>query len=226
MCAVDLLDIGEVADGLLHDVVERGVERAKERQQLMAHLVATVLQCGVGAVLDIFKVVLADVGIDVGTAEYEQRSYYAAVDWANAVETGNACATQEVDKEGLNGVVAMVGHNDIVKVFLLTDLFEKIVAQMACGFLDGEMVEGGILSGVELCHMDCAVVALGQLAHKLFVAVGVVATQMEIAVCYLIVESSVMAEVLQHYRVASAAYGQQESCLADGECVAVVLESW
>ena len=86
----------------------------------MAYLVAAGIEFSVGAVLDIVEVVLGDIGVDFGAGEGQQRTDDGNLEigngklrnGSNAVETGDAGAAEEVEEEGFDGVVAVVGGGD------------------------------------------------------------------------------------------------------------------
>ena len=73
--AVEPLGGLEVGDGLAKGGVDGGLDFAQEREETMAHLVATVLEGGVGGVLDMGEALETGIGLDIGSGEGEQRPH-------------------------------------------------------------------------------------------------------------------------------------------------------
>jgi len=94
------------------------------------------------------------------------------------VEAG---APDEVHENGLDLVVGMMGHTHGGGADVVAELTEIAIAQVAGGHLHTDMMEGGIGARVEVDDMEGDVLAGTQLAAELLVAVGLGATQPEVA---------------------------------------------
>ena len=57
-----------------HRGVDSGVKLAQERHQTVANLVTAGVEFGIGAVLDIFQMILGNIGVDFSPAERQQRT--------------------------------------------------------------------------------------------------------------------------------------------------------
>jgi hypothetical protein len=71
-----------------------------------------------------------------------------------ASQSAQACAAYEVEEEGLDAVVAMVGDADVVGVDVAAELLEIGVAQVACCHLDADMMQVGIGMRVEVDEVE------------------------------------------------------------------------
>ena len=183
MRLVDLGCIGQTRHIAFHNAVERRRELAQERHKLQPDSVAEVECLRVGAILDIFKALPADIIVNLLATKGEQRTHDVAVAQRNAVQPRDSCATQQVDEERLYGIVAVMCRGNKLEAYGLSLAFKETIAQFACSLFDGEFVFQRVLMGVELCHIAGHAVVLGQTTHKGLVAVTVARTQMKIAMC-------------------------------------------
>ena len=101
----------------------------------------------------------------------------------------------------------MVGRGYGVGAQLLTEGFEPLVAQLACGHFDGDVSVGGVLRGVEVDDMQGDVPFLAQVADELFVAVGFLAAQVEVAMRRLACITQLRQQEQEGHGVGAAAQG-------------------
>ena len=210
-CVVEAIDIG------LHGVVDRGIELAEERHEAMAELVAACVEGGVGDVFDIRQAVVKDIRVDVGTGERQQRADNPQIETidsefrnrAYAVETGDARSTEEVEEEGLDGVVAVVRRGDGGETVLAAEVGEEGVAEFACRLLDALAVGFGIGPRVEIGGEERDTQGSGSVANKALVAVAVARTEMEVAMGYRKGDSGTPTKMQHRHRVAAATDGKQ-----------------
>ena len=71
-----------------------------------------------------------------------------------ASQSAQACTAYEVEEEGLDAVVAMVGDADILRSDVAAELLEIGVAQVACCHLDADMMQVGIGVRVEVDEVE------------------------------------------------------------------------
>ena len=139
-----------------------------------------------------------------------------ALNRKDAVEPCEPRTTQKVEEEGLGRVVTMVGREDGGVAVFATQLLEEVVAQLAGGILDAELVLGGVLEGVETGQVEGRPIVHGQLPDKVFVTKAVAWTKIEIAMGYGKREAGRIHEVGEHHRVDAATNGKQH-LLPSGE---------
>ena len=116
----DGFGVAKTLDVGLHSGVDGGVEIAQQGHELEADAVAAGVEFAIGDILDKGKVIFGHIAVDVGPRETEQRPDDPQIfiphsqfrDRADAVEAGDASATEEVEEEGLDGVVAVMGRSD------------------------------------------------------------------------------------------------------------------
>ena len=104
-----------------------------------------------------------------------------AVEWADTSQAVDARAPHQVEEEGLHAVVGMVGHGYGAGAQRLSEGSDRLLALRACGHFDGAAPVGGVLRGVEVDNVQGDVTLLAQAADELFVAVGFLAAQVEVA---------------------------------------------
>ena len=197
----------------LHSAVDRGVELAQQRYELQPDAVAAGLELGIGHIVDKGDAVGLDVGIDFGPREGQQRMNHAEVgvvgDGPDAVEAGEAGATEEVEEEGLDRVVGMVCGGHAAVAVAAAEVGKEGVAQLAGGFLDALAVGGGIVAGVEVGRVERHAQLLGKIGHEALVAVAVAGAQMEVAMGYGEAEAGEVGQTDHAHRIAAATNGQQ-----------------
>ena len=159
-----------------------GVERLQEGDDVMAELVAGGVILEVGGVGDVGLTFPGKICLDVGAAHVEQWAEDVTVDGAYACHATNACSTHHVHEHCLYIVIAVMCHHDGFGSYVLAQLLEVSVAQFACGEFDAHLMQGGVFLGVEMPTMQGHAEPLAQRDDKGLVAVGLVSTQVEVAV--------------------------------------------
>jgi len=104
----------------------------------------------------------------------------------------------------------MMGHGYGVCFQLPTESLEPLVAQLAGGHLDGEMPAGGMLGRIEVDHVQGDVPLLAQAADEPFVAVGLLAAQVEVAMRRLAGIAQLRQQEQERYGVGTAAQGHHD----------------
>ncbi len=117
----------------------------------------------------------------------------------DAAQSLDAGAAEEVEEEGLDVVVAVVGGGHAGVAVLAAEAAEEVVAQGARSLLDAHLVRGGVGVGVVAFGMEHGSIALGQAAHECLVAVAVAGAQVEVAVRDGEGDACAVAEVGQGY---------------------------
>ena len=145
----------------------------QEGHELVAHLIAPVVEGGVGDIFDMLQVMLAGIGFYIVTAKGEQGAHHEPIHRQDAVEARKAGAAKQVEEECFGGIVAVVGGEDGGVIVLLAELLEKVVAKLAGRIFHTEVMAGCMVEGLELRHMDGDPVGGCQLTDKLLVAVAV-----------------------------------------------------
>ena len=98
------------------------------------------------------------------------------------MEAGDAGAAEEVEEEGLDGVVAMVGGDDCVVAVGTAEVGEEIVAKVAGSLFVRHMVGGCIGTGVEVGGVEVGPQLVGEATAEVLVAVAVAGAQVEVDV--------------------------------------------
>ena len=104
----------------------------------------------------------------------------------------------------------MVGDGDDGNMLVVEDGEEPIVAEVACGHLDGEMPLLGVGDGVELRYEELDVEIVAEVSDEGLVGVGLVATEMEIAVRGDAVVATSEEDVEQGDAVGAATKGDED----------------
>ena len=99
------------------------------------------------------------------------------------LHTAHAGTSAKVQQECLDVVVGMVGHADILAFFLHQQFFKPSIAQFAGCHLNANATLPRHLLGLETPNVQGNTPTKAKLPHKLLVAVGIVATKTEVAVC-------------------------------------------
>jgi hypothetical protein len=92
-----------------------------------------------------------------------------------------AGASDEIDEQCLNVVIAMMGHADAFSTDVLSQLLEVSVAEFAGSHLDAHLVEQGVGLRVEMNAMEWDILLLAHLRCKRLVAVAFCTSKVEIA---------------------------------------------
>ncbi len=139
------------------------------------------------------------------------------------MQAGDAGATEEVEEEGFDGVVAVVGCGHAGEPVPTAEVAEPGVAQMAGGLLDAHATGVGDGPGVEVDGVENGACRLGKATDKLLVAVAVAGGEMEISVGHGEGDAGAPAEVEHGHGVAAAANSKQH-LLPHGEEVLLLNE--
>lgn len=215
----------EVEDGLLYGVVGGWLKLAQEGHELVAHLIATVVEGGVGDILDMLQVMLLGVGLYVVAPKGEQGAHHKPVHGQDAVKTRKTGAAKQVEEECFGGIVAVVGGKDGGIALLLAELVEIVVAKLAGSIFDTEVLTGGMVECLKLRHMDGNPIGGSQLTDKLLIAVAVAWPKVEVAVGDGEGESGTVHQMGQHRRV-DAATNSKQHLLPRGEEVLLLNVSY
>ena len=179
---IEMLGRLEVGDGGGDGAVGSGLQLTEEREQLVAHLVAAVVEGGIGEVFHMVEVVAGGIGFDVVAAKRKQGTDHMGLHRQDAMETGKASAAEKIEEEGLVGIVAVVGGEESRIAMRLAEGEEPVVAQTTGSILDAELMGVGVVEGLKVLHMEGNTILQSQIADKKLVAVAVARTQVEIAV--------------------------------------------
>ena len=125
------------------------------------------------------------------------------------MEASDASATEEVEEEGLDGVVAVVGRGDAVEAMLARELGEPLVAKLTGSLFDTHAVGAGNGPGVEVNSEEFDTQLVGEGANKLLVTVAVAGAEVEIAMGNGKTVAGGMHEMGHADRIAAAADGEQ-----------------
>ena len=208
-----MFHLGETPNVGGHGVVDGRIELAQARKEFVADAVAAGYEGLVGDVFDVVEAMLGDIAVDVSTGEWQQGTDDdGAMDGgprAYAVEAGDAGAAEEVEEEGLDGVVAMVRYGDAGVALALAKGCEPAVAKVARRLLEAHGVLLGVEVGVEIDGVERDVVRLGQAVDKLLVAVAVAGAQVEIAMGHGEGYAGAATEVEHDHGVAATANSEQ-----------------
>lgn len=156
------------------------------------------------------------IGFYLVTTKEEQRPNNMALDWQNTMEACEAGASQQIDKEGFDRIVAVVGSKDGGIALLGPNLLEEIVAQLSRRIFHTEMKLLRIVERVELRNKYGHTVLQGQLPYKLLITVAVVWAQVEVAVGNGKWETGCVHQVGQYHRI-DAATNSKQHLLPRGE---------
>jgi hypothetical protein len=77
---------------------------------------------------------------DLLTADAQQRTDNLAVFRADARQSMDATTSQQVHEEGLNGIVAMMGHTDGFCTNILTKLAKIAITELSGGHLNAYLM--------------------------------------------------------------------------------------
>ena len=110
---------------------KRRRELIEKGNQAEADFVAEDIIDKVGGVGDVALADGIEILEDILTADTEQGADNVAVAGTDAREAVDACTTEEVHQEGLDGIVTMMGDTDGLGPDVLTQLVEIAVAEFA-----------------------------------------------------------------------------------------------
>ena len=149
---------------------------------MVAELVAGGIVLEVGGVGDVGLAFFLQVVLYVLSAHVEQGAEDVSVDGTDARHTPYASSAHQVHEHSLYIVIAVMCHHDGFGTDVPAQLLEVAVAQFAGGKLDAHLMQGCIFPGVEMHTMERHAEPLAERDNKSLVAVGLVATQMKVAV--------------------------------------------
>ncbi len=202
-----------------HGAVNRGVELAEQWHETVAYAVAAGIKLGISNVFDIAEVVFDHVGIDFGSGEAEERPDYREFGvraaerqsgaGTDAVEAGDAGATEKVKEEGLDGVVAMVRSSHARVTMVETEVGKEGIAQLTGRLLDREAMGDSVGTGVERDGVESHAVGIGEVGDELLVTVTIARPKIEIAMGNGKRNASGMGKVCHDHRITSTTNGKQ-----------------
>ena len=172
-------DIARGADDGIHGAGEIALEAGKDAQP---QGVAPEGVGGVGTVIDPTDIAGAEVLLDLAAGDLEQGADDVVAARPDAGEARRACAAQEVEKQGLGVVLAVVAYGHGACAVTVEEFEEPFVAQRAAGHLE-RLAGGGHTGGdVEVADVDVDVEPVGDVARLAGVAAALLATEAEVAV--------------------------------------------
>lgn len=115
-----------------------------------------------------------------------------------------ARATQKVDKERLDSIVAVMSRGYKAVAFPGPYLLEESVAKLSGRLFYRQALGTGIFNSVELSHITRQRAGGCQTPDEKLVAVAVARTQMEVAMSHTDIEAGAAHEVEQRHRIATA----------------------
>ena len=170
---VEVVVVGpEITHRFYRALRQPGVQLPQYRNYLAAQLIAGVALVGVGAVLHMGKVVGLQIGLDVRTWGGEQGTHQfspAGRDTCQAVEPGS---TGQVEQQGLQIVVSVVGGGDAVTAQLFRRTAEELVPQFPAGLLHPQATAGGFAVHIAPLHHAGDVPLFAEVFHKGGVSIG------------------------------------------------------
>ena len=116
----------------------------------------------------------------------------------DATQTTKPRATNEVEQNGLNAVVAMVGNTNVMGMDIASQTLEIAVTQIACCHFDTHMMEFGIRAGVKVNEMQRYIKTPTELLTKLLIAHRLLTAQMEVAMGCLYAYAQLALQPPQH----------------------------
>ena len=190
-------------------VAKGGIDRLDHREDLQADLVALDVGHEVGAVRDVGPSETVEVADEVGAADAQQRAHHVALARFHARQPMDARPPDEVEEDGLHGVVAMMGHTDGLGPDSLPELAKVGVAQLACRHFDTDAMQLGVGARVEVGTVERDGQLVAQRLAEVLVAVGLVATQLEVAVDGLQAVAQVAQQQQQGHAVSATRQGDE-----------------
>lgn len=178
----DLANIVEMVHVASHSGKERRIDGLEMWDNIVTNTVTRVGIRSVGGVGDILELVCTAVKFNLLTRELEERTYDAALLSLHARESTNARTADKVENKRFRCVVSMMGYSDTLERMLIDETMEPLVTEFASRHLDRDTVLRSIILGVKMHDMEWHTKfgAIG--TDKLLIAVGLIATEMEITV--------------------------------------------
>lgn len=181
---IELFDRLEVLHGLLKAAVGSRLEFPQQGHDLVADLIAAIVERGIGHIFDMGKALLCGIALYLVAAKGQQGADDVTLHRQDAVKARKTRATKEVEEEGLGRIVSVMGRENGRIALLGHDLLEESVAELPRSVLDAEFVLVSVGKGVEPGKMEGDVVALGHVPDKALVAIAVAWAQREVAMSY------------------------------------------
>ncbi len=163
-------------------------------------------------------VALCEPRLDLGTGDGKQRPYNGQ--WtmdngqlgngAHAGEAVDAGAADEVEEEGLDIVIAVMGYADGLRALRGGHLGEPLVAQFARGHLDADAVALGIAACAEVLDAEGYVMGVAEATAEGLIGVAGRGTELEVAVQGMHGVSHLVQQQQEGDAVSASAEGHEE----------------
>ena len=140
----------------------------------------------------------------------KQGAHGLPVLWLDAAQAFDAGSPQQVDEKGLNVVIAVVGDGGFCVTLGSHDFLEEAIAELACRHLDAQSVFLGIVSRLELRHMQRNAHLATQIPYECLVAVTFAPAQVEVAMGGTYIVPQLMQHRQQAHRVRTAAQSHEQ----------------
>ena len=122
----------------------------EQRQEIQADLVAQHVGLKVGGVCDVILTDGIEILQDLLTADTEQGTDDMTVTGTDARQSMDACPTEEVHEQRLNGIVPMMGHADCLGTKIITQLIEITIAQFAGSHFNAYLMKISIFNCIKV----------------------------------------------------------------------------
>ena len=143
----------------------------------MAHKISAIGRVGIGGVVHERLLLLCEIVQDVGAVYCEQRTQnVGAIVKTHPRKATNTSAANEVEQEGFDIVVGMMRHGRRSGV-----LRKPSIAQTTGGHFNAFPSAAGFGEGVEMLHLKRHIPLLTEAAHKGFVAIALLPSEVEVA---------------------------------------------
>ena len=214
------LRVGQTADVLTHQVGELGADLLDAGYESQADLVAQVFGRAVRRIFPVGNVLCYGVFEDVLARSEHQRADQLPGMGGDARQTPQAGAAQQVDEEGFDRVVDVVGDGYHRVTVLAAQFVEPGVAQPPCGHFHRFARALHLAFGVEAFVVPGHAVLLRLAAYEFLVLFALHAPQLEIAVGHADAIAASHEEREHDHRVHAARNGQQDEILRSCQLVA------
>ena len=141
-----------------------------------------------------------EVFLDFFASNFQHRTDDEIATRRHSRESAKTTSANQIQQQSFGIVVGVMCDANSLKTNRFQNFTKVLVAQFSCRHFDADFVLSGIVGSVEIDAMEGHVQPLAKRLAKLFVAVGFVATKMEIAVRRLDRKS----QFLQHQQQANA----------------------
>ena len=212
--------VGQTADVLTHQVGELGADLLDAGYESQADLVAQVFGRAVRRIFPVGNVLCYGVFEDVLARSEHQRADQLPGMGGDPRQTPQAGAAQQVDEEGFDRVVDVVGDGYHRVTVLAAQFVEPGVAQPPCGHFHRFARALHLAFGVEAFVVPGHAVLLRLAAYEFLVLFALHAPQLEIAVGHADAIAASHEEREHDHRVHAARNGQQDEILRSCQLVA------